>query len=305
MAIKLYISLMNIIQIFKQFPTQESCVKHLENRRWNDKPICPYCASTNTNPLVKELRHHCNGCRKSFSVTVDTIFHHTHIPLQKWFLAISLIQNAKKGISSRQLARDLELPVYTTWSMAHRIRKSMKDEGKLLEGIIEMDETYVGGKPRKENKQDDNDNDKPSNPRGRGTKKTPVVGMVEREGNVKAIVVSKHELKAADLRKIILKSIDTKESLLVTDEYAAYNNMNDIIPHLTINHSKEYVNGDIHTNTMESFWALLKRGIFGQFHWVSKKYLDVYINEFCYRYNNRGMEGKIAFNMTIDRMLKV
>ncbi len=293
---------MNIIQIFSKFPTQKSCVKHLENRKWNDKPICPYCNSTNTNPLVKELRHHCNGCRKSFSITVGTIFHHTHIPLQKWFLAISLIQNAKKGISSRQLARDLELPVYTAWSMAHRIRKSMKDEGKLLEGIIEMDETYVGGKPRKENKKDD-DNNKPNNPRGRGTKKTPVVGMVERRGKVKDVAVSKLELKAKDLRKLIMKSIDTNNSILITDEYTGYNRVNNIVPHETINHSYEYARGDIHTNTIESFWAILKRGLMGQFHWVSKKYLNAYIDEFCYRYNNRELSNKVAFNMSIDKML--
>jgi len=296
---------MNIIQIFKKFPTQESCVKYLKNRRWNDRPICSYCASNNTNPLLKELRHHCNGCRKSFSVTVNTIFHHTHIPLQKWFLAISLIQNAKKSISSRQLARDLELPVYTAWSMAHRIRKSMKDEEKLLRGIIEMDETYVGGKPRKDNKKDDDDENNTGSPRGRGTKKTAVVGMVERGGNVKAQSFAKNELNFLDFLKMIRKNINVTESLLVTDEYKAYNRMNKVVPHYSVNHSKEYVKGDIHTNTIESFWAILKRGIMGQFHWVSKKYLNAYIDEFCYRYNNRELDGKIAFNMTIDRMLKI
>lgn len=292
---------MNIIQIFRKFPTQKSCIKHLERARWSDKPICPYCNSTNTNPLVMELRHHCNGCRKSFSVTVGTIFHHTHLPMQKWFLAISLILNAKKGISSRQLARDLELPVCTAWSVAHRIRKSMKDNGKLLEGIIEMDECYVGGKPRRGNHDDDDTHNK----RGRGTKKTPVVGMVEREGNVKAQSVLKTELKAKDLFKLVNKFINTKNSILITDEYTGYNRMNNIIPHKTINHSYEYARGDIHTNTIESFWAIVKRGIIGQFHWVSKKYLNAYIDEFCYRYNNRELEGSRLFNMTLDGMLKM
>lgn len=122
---------MNLIQIFKQFPTQESCINHLEKLRWNDKPICPYCQSDNTNPLKSEnrFRHHCNGCRKSFSVTIGTIFEDSRLPLQKWFLAISLMLNAKKGISSRQLARDLELPVKTAWSINHRIRKAMKQDG--------------------------------------------------------------------------------------------------------------------------------------------------------------------------------
>lgn len=297
---------MNIIQIFKQFPAQKDCIDFLEQRRWGDKPVCVYCGSINTNPLNQEgrFRHHCNGCRSTFSVTVGTIFHGTHIPLQKWFLLISLMQNAKKGLSSCQAARDIEINQGTTWSMMHRIRKSNKDYGKLLEGIIEMDETYVGGKPRKENRKGKDDNDKGS-PRGRGTKKTPVVAMVERKGNVKAVVVSKLELKAKDLRKLIMKSIDIQNSILITDEYTGYNRVKDIVPHETINHSYEYARGDIHTNSIESFWAILKRGLMGQFHWVSKKYLNAYIDEFCYRYNNRELNGKVAFNMSIDKMLKI
>lgn len=161
---------MNLIQIFKQFPDQESCIKHLEQKRWNNKPVCPYCQSDNTNPLPKELRHHCNGCRKSFSVRIGTIFDDTRLPLQKWFLAIALMLNAKKGLSSCQLARDIETRQATAWSMMHRIRKAMKQDTSLLSGIVEMDETYIGGKPRKESKKDKDDNDK-GNPRGRGTKK--------------------------------------------------------------------------------------------------------------------------------------
>ncbi|ETN97456.1 ISXo5 transposase, partial [Reticulomyxa filosa] len=186
---------MNIITIFKQFPDQESCIKYLEQKRWNNKPICPYCQSDNTNPLKSEnrFRHHCNGCRKSFSVTIGTIFHDSRLPLQKWFLAIALILNAKKGISSRQMARDLDLPVKTAWSINHRIRKAMMQDTGLLSGIIEMDETYVGDKPRKEAKKKDkdgNDDDK-GNTRGRATKKECVVGMIERGGKVKAETVKK------------------------------------------------------------------------------------------------------------------
>lgn len=295
---------MNIIQIFQKFPTQESCIKHLEQKRWGDKPICVYCDSTNTNSLVKELRHHCNGCRKSFSVTVGTIFHHTHIPLQKWFLLISLMQNAKKGLSACQAARDIEMNRPTVWRMMHRIRKAMGRDNNLLSGIIEMDETYVGGKPRKENKKDDDDENNTGNPRGRGTKKTAVVGMVERRGNVKAQSVSKNELNFIDFLKMIRKNINVAESLLVTDEYKAYNRMSKIVPHYRVNHTKEYVKGDIHTNTIESFWAILKRGIMGQFHWVSKKHLNAYIDEFCYRYNARNIDSSIVFGMTIDNMLK-
>lgn len=114
---------MNLIQIFKQFPTQESCIEYLEQKRWAGVPTCPYCKSTNTYKAKDRLRHHCNGCRKSFSVTINTIFHNTKLPLQKWFLAITLMLNAKKGLSSRQLARDIEVHVETAWSMTHRIHR--------------------------------------------------------------------------------------------------------------------------------------------------------------------------------------
>ena len=297
---------MNIIQIFKQFPTQKSCIKHLEKLRWGKTPVCVYCGSTNTNPLNQEgrFRHYCNGCCKAFNVTVGTIFHGTHVPLQKWFLLISLMQNAKKGLSSCQAARDIEMNRPTVWSMMHRIRKAMGSDNSLLSGIIEMDETYVGGKPRKDNKKDDDDENNMGGPRGRGTKKTAVVGMLERGGNVKAKSVAKNELKFIDFLKMIRKNINVAESLLVTDEYKAYNKMNKVIPHYSVNHSKEYVKGDIHTNTIESFWAILKRGIMGQFHWVSKKHLNSYIDEFCYRYNAREIDSSSVFTMTLGNMLR-
>jgi transposase-like protein len=140
---------MNIVSIYKKFPTEADCISHIERVRWNGKPVCPYCKSTRTSPMPSESRHHCNGCNTTFSVTVDTIFHHTHLPLQKWFLAISLVLNAKKGISARQLGRDLEVNKNTAWFMGMRIRNAMFEQGELLKGIVEMDESYIGGKPRK------------------------------------------------------------------------------------------------------------------------------------------------------------
>lgn len=296
---------MNIYQIFTKYQDNNEAIKYLEEKRWGDKPICVYCKSTKVCKHKEKVtnRLQCWNCKKSFSVTVGTIFHHSHISLNKWFMLIALMRNAKKGLSACQAARDLGMNRPTVWSMMHRIRKAMQtDEAKLLEGIIEMDETYVGGKPRKENRKDD-DEDNKGNPRGRGTKKTPVVGMVEREGKVKAIAVSKLELKAKDLRKLILKSIDTQNSILITDEYTGYNRVSDIVPHETINHSYEYARGDIHTNTIESFWAILKRGLIGQFHWVSKKYLNAYIDEFCYRYNLRNQNDTVAFDDILGRCI--
>lgn len=193
---------MNIVQIYKKFPDQEACLAHLEKVRWGKKPLCVYCNSERIGKhgeTKQQSRWQCYACKKSFSVTVGTIFHHTHIELQKWFLLISLMLNAKKGLSSYQAARDLELNRPTAWRMMHRIRAAMKDDGVLLSGIVEMDECYIGGKPRpKNNKKDDDTNA----PRGRGTKKIPIIGMVERKGNIKAVVANKNELRGINLHSI-------------------------------------------------------------------------------------------------------
>ena len=163
---------MNIVSIYKQFPNEADCITYLERVRWQDKPICPYCNSTNSTLLPKEQRHHCNNCNTTFSVTVNTIFHQTHLPLQKWLLAVTLVLNAKKGIAARQLARDLEVNRNTAWRMGMKIRQAMIDteQRNLLTGLVEMDETYIGGKPRR-----GNGREKPK--RGRGTKKVPVIGI--------------------------------------------------------------------------------------------------------------------------------
>lgn len=168
---------MNIVEIFNRFPSQDSCIKHLEKIRWPNGPVCPYCFEEKQISKQKnESRHHCNSCNTSFSVTVNTIFHDTKVPLQKWFLAIMLMLNAKKGLSAKQIERDINVTYKTAWYMCMRIRRAMLDQKPMLMGIIEMDETYVGGRPRKTNDK------KPTqyNKRGRGTKKIPVVGMVER-----------------------------------------------------------------------------------------------------------------------------
>jgi hypothetical protein len=227
------------------------------------------------------LRHHCNACNTSFSVTVGTIFHDTKLDVQKWFLAISLILDAKKGISARQLGRHLEVNKNTAWYMGMRIRRALIEDGKLLRGIVEMDETYIGGKPRK------GSDTRPDGPRkrGRGTNKPAVVGMVERGGSVRAQVSVK--LNSARMAVLVRRNIDCKNSVLMTDAYPAYFPMARILPHKSVDHQFAYVNGDIHTNSIEGFWALLKRGIVGQYHKVSRKHLQKYVNEFAFRYNHR------------------
>lgn len=298
---------MNIFSIFEEFSTHETAVSYLESVRWKDGVVCPYCKSDKTckHSEKNKSRWQCWNCRKSFSVTVGTIFHRSHMPLNKWFLLIALMLNARKGLSSCQAARDLNIPQKTVWSMMHRIRKAMAtDQMDLLKGLVEMDECYIGGKPRKEVKKDDDsdENQPPKNKRGRGTKKTPVVGIVERDGNVMTHEFSGIKLTAKNLMDLVRKSVDTENSTLMTDEYKGYNKMNTIIDHKAVFHAYEYVNGNIHTNTIESFWAILKRGIVGQFHKVSKKYLQNYINEFEYRYNNRKQENDVTFKNLIERM---
>lgn len=171
----------SLIEIYRRFPTKEACIAHLEAVRWPEGPRCPYCgddrASHNRDASrgATAERWKCQNpkCLRSYSVTVGTIFHGTKIDLQRWFLLIALMLNAKKGLSASQAARDLDTRFATVWSMMHRVRAALKDDGKLLAGVVEMDEAYVGGKPRKRNRRDD---DTPG-PRGRATKKTPIIGV--------------------------------------------------------------------------------------------------------------------------------
>jgi len=273
---------MNIISIYKQFPKEEDCISYLEKIRWRDRPVCPYCKSTNSTSLPKEQRHHCNNCNTTFSVTVNTIFHHSHLSLQKWLLAVSLVLNAKKGIAARQLARDLEVNKNTAWRMAMKIRQAVieTEQRNLLTGLVEMDETYIGGKPRKGTGGD-------ALKRGRGTKKIPVVGLAERNGRVSASVAENGNLSTKNLAELVRRNVDTQNAVLITDEFTGYIGIKRLLPHEKVNHAIWYVDGFRHTNNIESFWALLKRGVVGQYHKVSPRYLPRYIDEFCYRHNNR------------------
>jgi transposase-like protein len=196
------VAAMNIVRIYELFPTEADCLAHLEVVRWHGTPVCPYCRATSSTSLPKESRHHCNACKTTFSVTVRTIFHHTHLPLQKWFLAISLILNAKKGLSSLQLSRDLQVNKNTAWRIGMQVRKAMGEgeQRELLTGVVEVDETYIGGKPRKGNSGSSEQDGGNKSTRGRGTKKKPVVGMLDRGGNVRAKVVKKSDLTAKNCR---------------------------------------------------------------------------------------------------------
>jgi transposase-like protein len=241
---------MNITRIYELFPDESDCVAHLEKVRWNGKPVCPYCTSDHSTPLPAEWRHHCNACNTTYSVTVGTIFHHTHLPLQKWLLAVSLVLNAKKGLSARQLARDLEVNKNTGWRMGMQIRKAMAESGQreLLTGIVEMDETYIGGKPRKGNTGSSSQGGGNKSRRGRGTTKTPVVGMLERGGRVRTRVVKKGDLTSKKLAAMVRQHIDIEGATLHTDEYSGYVRVKDFMEHRVVNHAREYVSAEWHSH---------------------------------------------------------
>ena len=210
-----------------------------------------------------------------------TVFSKTRIPLPKWFLGISLMLNAKKSLSSCQLARDLDLNQKSAWYMAMRIREAMTGERGLLAGIVEADECYVGGKPRKRNKRDD----EPEHPRGRGTSKLPIIGAVERGGDVVAQPSAKVTGNA--LKAFLTRNVDTRGSLLITDQFPGYRPMSRLMPHTTVDHTVRYADGMIHINAIEGFWALLKRAWYGSHHHYSRRHAAAYVIEACYKYNAR------------------
>ncbi len=286
---------MNLIEVMARFPDQESCLEHLERVRWHSGVICPHCESSHIGPKNETQdigeygrigRYNCYDCKASFKVTQGTVFQGTKIELQKWFLAIALILNAKKSLSSYQLSRDLNLTQKTAWFILCRIRAEManKTSSTLLKGIVEADETYLGGKPRKENKKADRE---PA-PRGRGTSKTAVIGAVERGGQVVAEVAK--GLTGRDILEFIRRVVNVRESELMTDEYHAYNALSSQMKHEVIHHQEQYVAGEKHTNTIEGFWSLLKRAWYGNHHHYSTGYTPLYVAERCYVYNNRHRE---------------
>lgn len=267
--------------------TEDEARSYLESVLWPNGPACGHCRSQNARKLEGEAHraglYKCRDCRKQFTVTVNTIFHRSHIPLRLWLMAFSILCSAKKGISALQLQRQLGLGSYqAAWHMAHRIRYAMSQEPLkgMLQGQVEVDETYVGGKPRPKS------GEKPK--RGRGTKKIPVVALVQRGGNVRAKPIERVDGKT--LKGAIRENVD-KRSVILTDEFSSYRGIGKEFKfgHVTVNHSEgEYARGGAHTNTAESYFSLLKRGIVGSFHHVSKEHLHRYVDEFSFRWNHRG-----------------
>jgi transposase-like protein len=254
----------------------------LEAIRWPSGPICPHCEGTKIYRLKPNKTGRrvlkCAGCRKQFSVMVGTIFEDSHLPLSKWLAAIHLLCASKKSMSAHQLHRMLGVTYKTAWFMAHRIRYAMVELsaiGTKLGGIVEIDETYVGGKSKGQ-RQGFKDN------------KTPVVSLVQRGGDVRSFVVDR--VTGRNLKEIIKREVDS-EAHLMTDQFSSYRGLfRDFASHQTVDHSKfEWTRGPVHTNTVEGYFGLLKRGIIGTFHHVSAHHLHRYLSEFDFRYNQRGV----------------
>jgi len=283
-------------QLLNHFKNESTCIKYLEKQRWGKKPCCPHCGCVGAYTL-NDGRYKCKdkGCYKKFSVMVGTIFENSKVKLNLWFAAIYLATAHKKGISSLQLHRDLGVTQKTAWFMLHRIREMLREkQSPMLSGTVEADETYIGG-DQKNMHQD-------KRKVGSGKEhKTPVLGMLERGGKIRTKKIGKADGKTI---KPIVKREVSKNATLLTDGFGGYHGLDKhFADHQTLNHIKgEYVRGDYHTNNIENFWSMLKRGIYGIYHYASPKHIHRYCDEFAYRYNTRNDNDADRFTASLGRV---
>jgi transposase-like protein len=275
-------------QFDAMFPVgnEDACKAYLVARRWPHGVHCPRCGNVAVYDLPSRKWHwQCPECSDSgyrFSVIAGTIFENTNKPLRDWFKVAHLMLTSKKGMSARQLGRYMGFgSVKTAWMMAHKIRLALVEENSdKLGGIVEVDETWVGGKD-----QNKHFNKRSGGRGGSGSGKTPVIGAVSRKGNVVARVLN--HVTRFNAETFVREMVSNKVSLLATDENPVYDNLTEY-QHQTVHHAAHrYVIGAVHTNTIEGFWSILKRGVVGTFHKVSAKYMPLYVAEFQFRYNNR------------------
>ena len=283
---------MDILSLFDRFNDDDKCRKHLECLRWPNGVACVRCGDTAVTRIKGRGQWDCQGCSYHFSVTTGTIMHDSHLPLRKWFAAIYLMCESKKGMSANQLHRTLGVSYKTAWYLCHRIRKAMGNdpfEGPTLFGIVEVDETLVGGKKRNV---------------GSGSKegKTWVAGAIQRDsGQIRVERVP--DIKRHTLHDFIHRTVKDDAEVIYTDELKSYMGIEDHdTRHETVRHSaEEWMVGEVHTNGIEGVWSLFKRSIVGTFHKMSRKHLDRYLEELEWRFNNR--DNSHIFRDTLSRIL--
>ncbi len=286
----------SIIEIIQTFKDEQTCIEYLEELRWGGVVISPFDKDSKVYKC-KGGKYRCRNTGKYFNVKTNTLFDNTKVELQKWFIAIWLVTSHKKGISSLQLSRDIDVTQKTAWFMLQRIRKCFGIENNNdLDGNVEVDETYIGGKNK--NRHTDK---KVANSQGRSSKdKTPVIGMVERQGKLNAKTVK--DVQAETLTAEIVERIK-QTAHLHTDEWLGYRGISRLYKHSIVKHNVgQYVDGDKYTNTIEGFWSLLKRGIIGIYHFTSRKHLQKYVDEFVFRYNTRMFSECGRFNLLLSNM---
>jgi transposase-like protein len=279
--------------LMKQFDSETACREALEALRWPKGVICPRCQKKDVGKLPTRPVYYCRGCKYQFSVTAGTIVGDSHLPLTVWFYATALFVEAKKSMSALQLARTIGVTHKTAWYLWHRIRRAMLDTNpKPLHGVVEVDETYIGGKRKHVG-------------RGYIGNKTMVLGALARGGDIR-LRIEKRDDKAT-LQGFVAETVSPNVKQIYTDEHPGYQGIDDDAGdrglHQTVNHrSEEYVRGDVHTNSVESAWSLLKRSIVGSFHRVSEKHLPAYLDEFEFRFNNR--KNPYLFRDTLIKLIE-
>lgn len=286
---------MNLPKLFERFGSEDKCREYLEQLRWPNGPECPRCGERSISRIETRKLFECNApsCRYQFSVTVGTVFQDSHLPLSKWFMAIYLMGESKKGISARQLQRTLDVTYKTAWYLAHRIRSAMEEDSPVpLSGIVEVDETYVGGKSR---------GVKGKGGPGRGTKKAMVIGAVQRGGEVRIRVGDRPN--KATLHAFIRENVADDAEAIHTDAWQAYGGIGDAdtAPEFVSHNQGEWIRGIVHTNTVEGVWSLLKRSIVGSYHQLSTKHLPAYLDEVAFKFNNR--DNPYLFRDTLLRLI--
>ncbi len=283
---------MNLPKLIERFGSEDRCRAYLEVLRWPDGVRCPDCGSDSVSRIKTRNQFDCNRCRSRFSVKSGTVFHDSHLPLWKWFLATYLITESKKGMSANQLKRTLGVSYKTAWYLCHRIRWAMgdaeSDTGKLT-GTVEVDETYVGGKRHWPRSMDN---------------KTMVLGALERDGRVVFRVEGRKRADREVLHRFVEEVVSDDAEAIYTDAHGGYLGIETPTRrHESVSHgAEEWVRGDVHTNGVESVWSLLDRSIMGSFHQLSAKHLPAYLDEISFRFNNR--ENPYLFRDTLIALLR-